>query len=181
MIIKATEDDEFNSASWTQFFGFGSDPKVMQGGILEPMLAVYSPTIKEIAKRCHIEYDAYVQDVETHTVDFVIHTDLFGDIQPGTIAYHVLHMSLTNGGEEVVGFHITHLVSHKQNPVAPLEERIEIIGEPNLTTVTHGLIDYHGEPFSTSAAPSVNLIKQVTEAGPGCQEALDLVVSQPIA
>lgn len=111
--------------------------------------------MKEIARRCHLEYDEYVEEHDIFTADNVIHTLYLGDIQPGTIAAHQFRMMCKKDGKEVAGFHFLHKICDEQNPFPVMEDSYEIFGEPtHLKVIVEGMLNYAGEVFSTSAAPS---------------------------
>lgn len=191
--VNSVEDDMGNPSEWAKAFGYGKDPETFDSSIFTSLFySYYGPTVKEIARRCHLEYDEYVEQCETFTHDKLIQTKYFGDIQPGTIAYHKVSMMCMKDGKEVSGFHITHKVGREQSPIQETENSIIIYGDPNLKVTIDGLTAPKppgadesvfvpgGKPFATSAAPSVNLINTVVEAAPGWVEALDLRATQPI-
>jgi len=192
--INCIEDDMGNPSEWVKVFGYGHDPKTFDPSIFTSLFSsYYGPTVKEVARRCHLEYDEYVEECETFTHDKVIHTKYLGDVNPGTIAYHKVSMMCKKDGKEVSGFHITHKIGREQSPIQENENSIVIYGDPNLKVTIDGLISLKpadsddsvfvagGKPFATSTSPSINLINTVVEAAPGWVDALDLKAAQPIA
>lgn len=180
VIVTGGQDDAYNNAPWVQLFGYGKNPATFDGAALKDMItAYYGPTAMVIADQAGIDYDEYVEDHEIFTTDEELNPRSVGAVKPGTIYAHAFTMRCMKDGKEVTGFHFIHKVCHKVKPEPPMSDKIIIEGEPNMTLSLRGMLD-PVEPFSTSAAPSVNLIPQCVEARPGIVDALDLPASKPV-
>jgi hypothetical protein len=179
VIVTGGEDDSYNFSPWVKMFGYGKDPAAFDSQALKDMItSYYGPATMEIADQVGLAYDDYVEDHEIFTAAIELNPRSVGPVMPGTISAHHFIMRCMKDGEEVTGFHFTHKVCHKLQPEPPIEDKIIIAGEPNLTVSIKGMLS-PVEPFATSAAPSVNLIPQCVEARPGFVNALDLPVSKP--
>lgn len=180
IIVTVGEDDAYNSSPWVRVFGYGKDPEKFNSGPLKNIItSYYGPTAMVIADQAGIEYDEYVEDHEIFTAEVELNPPC-GHVKPGTISAHVFSMRCLKDGKEVTGFHIIHKVCHDIQPEPAIADKIVIEGEPNITVSIDGVLP-HDEAFSTSAAPSVNLIPQCADARPGFEHALDLPVSKPVA
>jgi 2,4-diaminopentanoate dehydrogenase len=180
VIVTGGEDDSYNFSPWVQMFGYGKDLAAFDSGALKDMItSYYGPTTMEIADRVGLEYDEYVEDHEIFSAEVELNPRSIGKVMPGTISAHAFTMRCMKDGKEVTGFHFTHKVCHKIQPHPPIEDKIIIEGEPNMSISIKGMLS-PVEPFATSAAPSVNLIPQCVEARPGFVDALDLPASKPV-
>ncbi len=180
IIVTGGQDDAYNNSPWVNLFGYGKDPAEFNTKELKDLItAYYGPTTMVIADHSGIEYDEYVEDHEVLTTDIELNPRSVGTVKPGTIYAHKFTMRCMKDGKEVTGFHFVHKVCNKIKPEPPIEDKIIIEGEPNMTLSLKGMLDPR-EPFSTSAAPSVNLIPQCVEARPGFVDALELPVSKPV-
>ncbi|MBU1195399.1 MAG: hypothetical protein KKE62_19085 [Proteobacteria bacterium] len=178
--VTGGQDDAYNNAPWVQLFGYGKDPKTFDLSALKDIItAYYGPTTMEIADQVGLEYDEYVEDHEVITAKIELNPKSVGKVMPGTISAHLFTMRCLKKGREVSTFRFVHKVCHKIAPEPPIWDKIIISGEPNMTLSLRGMLD-PVEPFSTSAAPSINIIPQCVEAGPGFINALDLPVSKPV-
>lgn len=180
VVVTGGQDDAYNHSPWVKMFGYGKDPKEFDLGALKDMItSYYGPTAMAIAEKAGLDYDEYVEDHEVFTTETELNPPSCGVVRPGTISAHAFTMRCMKGGKEVTGFHFIHKVCHKTHPHPPMEDKIVIGGEPNITVSLRGMLSPK-EPFSTSAAPSVNLIPQCVEAPPGFVDALDLPASKPV-
>lgn len=178
VIVTGGEDDSFNTSPWVQVFGYGKDPASFNADIIKNIItSYYGPAVMEIADRCGIEYDEYVEEHKTYTSEMELEPPC-GKVMPGTISAHEFIMSCKKDGEEVTGFHFIHKVCHEQQPYPPMQDSYTIYGEPDLKVTIEGMIP-EKEAFATSTAPSVNLIPICVEAEPGWIDALDLPASKP--
>lgn len=179
VIVTGGEDDSYNFSPWVKMFGYGKDPASFDGRALKDMItSYYGPATMEIADKVGLEYDEYVEDHEIFTAAMELNPRSIGKVMPGTISAHHFKMRCLKDGKEVTGFHFTHKVCHKLQPQPPIEDKIILEGEPNVTVSIKGMLS-PVEPFASSAAPSVNLIPQCVEAHPGFVDALDLPASKP--
>ena len=178
VIVTGGQDDSFNTSPWVQVFGYGKDPASFNADIIKNIItSYYGPAVMEIADRCRIEYDEYVEEHKTYTSEMELDPPC-GKVMPGTISAHEFIMSCKKDGEEVTGFHFIHKVCHEQQPYPPMQDSYIIYGEPDLKVTIEGMIP-EKESFATSTAPSVNLIPLCVEAEPGWTDALDLPASKP--
>ena len=69
----------------------------------------YGPTVMEIARRCGIEYDDYVEEHRLFTSKMELNPPC-GKVMPGTISAHEFIMKCLRDGKEVTGFHFIHKV-----------------------------------------------------------------------
>jgi len=180
VILTGGEDDSYNMSPWVQMFGYGKDPQTFDRQALKDMItSYYGPATLVIADHLGLEYDDYVEDHEVFTAAVEMNARSIGKVLPGTISAHRFTMRCMKDGQEVTGFHFVHKVCHKIQPEPPIEDKILIEGEPNISVTLKGMLS-PVEPFASSAAPSVNLIPQCVEARPGFVDALDLPVSKPV-
>ena len=180
VVVTGGEDDSYNFSPWVKMFGYGKDPAAFDSQALKDMItSYYGPATMQIADRVGLKYDQYVEDHEIFTAATELNPRSIGLVKPGTISAHHFKMRCLKDGKEVTGFHFTHKVCHKLQPQPPIEDKIIITGEPNLTVSIKGMLSPI-EPFASSAAPSVNLIPQCVEAKPGFVNALDLPASKPV-
>ena len=179
ILVNSGQDDSNNTAPWVQVFGYGKDPETFNMDALKANVATYyGPTVIEVADRCGLEWDEYVVEHEIITAEVEMNPPC-NKVLPGTISAHLFKMSCLKDGKAVSAFHFVHKVCHDIQPYPPRDTFIEINGEPNLKVAIEGML-YKVEPFSTSAAPSVNLIPQIVEAEPGFKNALEIpLVSLP--
>ncbi len=179
--VTGGQDDAYNNAPWVQYFGYGKDPETFDLGVLKDIItSYYGPTTMEIADQVGLEYDEYVEDHEVFTAEVELNPRSIGKVKPGTISAHLFTMRCLKEGREVTSFNFVHKVCHKIQPNPPISDKIIIEGEPNMVLSLRGMLD-SVEPFSTSAAPSVNMIPQCVNAEPGFINALDLPVSKPVS
>jgi len=179
VIVNGGQDDSFNTSPWVQVFGYGKEKEAFNANLIKDIItSYYGPTVMEIARRCGIEYDEYVEDHKIYTTDVELNPPC-GNVKPGTISAHEFVMSCMKNGEEVTGFHFVHKVCDDIQPEPPMYDGYRLIGEPNLDVTIKGMIPSE-ESFATSTAPSVNLIPQVVKATPGFVDALDLPAAKPV-
>jgi len=178
--VTGGQDDSYNMSPWVNLFGYGKDPATFDISVLKDIItSYYGPTTMEIADRVGLEYDEYLEDHEFFTSDIELEARSIGKVKPGTISAHAFTMRCMKNGKEVTAFRFIHKVCHKTQPNPPFSDTITIKGDPNMTLSLKGMLS-PVEPFSTSAAPSINLIPQCVEAKPGFIDALDLPVSKPV-
>lgn len=178
--VTGGQDDSYNFAPWVHYFGYGKHPEDFDNNVIKDIIAsYYGTTTMVIADHVGLEYDEYVEDHKVFTTQMELEAHSIGKVKPGTIYAHEFTMRCLKDGKEVTSFHFIHKVCHKVQPEPPMADTIRIEGEPNITLSMKGMLSPK-EPFSTSAAPSVNLIPQCVEAKPGFLDALDLPVSKPV-
>ena len=179
LIVTGGQDDSYNTSPWVQVFGYGKDPKDFNGDVIKDIItSYYGPTVMEIARRCGIEYDDYVEEHRLFTSKMELNPPC-GKVMPGTISAHEFIMKCLRDGKEVTGFHFIHKVCHDVQPEPPMADSYTIYGEPDLKVTIEGMIP-GVESFATSTAPSINLIPQCVEAEAGWKDALDLPASKPV-
>lgn len=179
VIVTGGQDDSYNTSPWVQVFGYGKDPEKFQGEVLKDIItSYYGPTVMELARRCGISYDEYIEEHKIYTSEMELNPPC-GKVMPGTISAHEFIMKCVRNNEEVTGFHFIHKVCHDQQPMPDMKDSYTIYGEPELKVTIEGMIP-EKEPYASSTAPSVNLIAQCVEAEPGWKDALDLPASKPI-
>lgn len=178
VLVHSGQDDSNNTAPWVQVFGYGKKPEEFNGEVLKAIVtSYYGPTVIEVAERCGIEYDRYELEHQILTAEVPMNPPC-NKVEVGTISAHIFLMRCMKGDKEVSAFHFVHKVCHDIQPEPPRDSYIQINGEPNLMIRLDGMLTKN-EPFSTSAAPGVNLIPQIVAAAPGFLGALDLPASSP--
>lgn len=179
VIVTGGQDDSYNTSPWVSVFGYGKSVEGYNGQTIKDIItSYYGPTVMEIADRCGLEYDEYREEHKLFTADKELNPPC-GKVLPGTISAHKFIMSCLNKGEVVTSFEFVHKVCNDIAPEPAMADTYTIIGEPTLKVTIEGMIPAI-ESFSTSTAPSVNLIAKCVEAKAGWVDALDLPASTPV-
>ena len=103
LIVTGGQDDSYNTSPWVQVFGYGKDPKDFNGDVIKDIItSYYGPTVMEIARRCGIEYDDYVEEHRLFTSKMELNPPC-GKVMPGTISAHEFIMNFPDGYDTDIG------------------------------------------------------------------------------
>ncbi|CAM2735202.1 hypothetical protein [Erysipelothrix tonsillarum] len=179
IIVHGGQDDQLNTSPWVQVFGYGKTIESFNGDVLKDIItSYYGPTAMVLAEQANIDYDTYEEEHVIHTATMPLDPPC-GHVDVGTISGHEFIMKCMKDGVEVTGFHFVHKVCDDLQKEPIMYDGYHIEGEPTLDIRIEGMIP-NDEPFSSSTAPSVNLIPMVVNAEPGFLKALDLPATKPI-
>ncbi|AKP67189.1 hypothetical protein [Companilactobacillus ginsenosidimutans] len=183
--VQSGEDDWHNTSGWVDVFQYGADidkypkPDSDEDLLAKFIYAYYSSGVYEMADRIGLKYDEFKPQHEVFTAPMDLET-IKGTVKKGTIYGHRFTMALYDNGKEVAALRYVHKVCHKKTPELPINNTIHLEGLPGpVNAEIDGLIPER-EGYVTSAAPAVNLINSVMDAGKvGYVEACDLPVAIP--
>jgi hypothetical protein len=178
--VESGEDDQHNNSSWVKVFGYGCDPSAFPLERLKLGIAsYYCSGVYEMGSRLGFRFDDFKVTHECFTAPEDLHP-VWGTVRKGTICGHRFVMSGYVGGEEKVSLRYVHKICNDVAAEPSIRDHIRIEGMPAaLDMDLKGMMPLD-ESYVTSAAPTVNIIPSVVEAGPGYKQAMDLPVVVPI-
>lgn len=178
--VVSGEDDQLNTSSWLQVFGYGADPATFPAERLKAgIVSYYVSGVYELGDRLGVTFDEMRTSHEVFTAPQDLHP-AWGTVPKGTIYGHRFVMSGIVDGEPKATLEYVHRICADAVEEPRIDDLIHIEGVPSALDVrVTGLMPLD-ESYVTSAAPTVNVIHSVVAAEPGYRQAMDLPVVVPI-
>ena len=180
LTVQSGEDDQDNTSSWVQVFGYGMDTdKFPQDKLKAGIAAYYIAAVYEMGARLGFKFDDVKVSHEVFTAPHDLHTKAFGLVKAGTMMGHRFIMSGYIDGEKKVSLVYVHKICDDVVKEPAIDNHIHIAGIPTIDVEVQNMIPLD-ESYVTSAAPSVDVIPQCVNAHPGYQHVLDQPTMLPL-
>lgn len=180
LTVQSGEDDQDNTSSWVQVFGYGMDPdKFPQDKLKAGIAAYYIAAVYEMGARLGFKFDNVKVSHEVFTAPHDLHTKAFGLVKAGTMMGHRFIMSGYIDSEKKVSLVYVHKICDDVVKEPAIDNHIHIAGIPTIDVEVQNMIPLD-ESYVTSAAPSVDVIPQCVNAQPGYQHVLDQPTMLPL-
>ena len=180
LTVQSGEDDQDNTSSWVQVFGYGMDTdKFPQDKLKAGIAAYYIAAVYEMGARLGFKFDDVKVSHEVFTAPHDLHTKAFGLVKAGTMMGHRFIMSGYIDGEKKVSLFYVHKICDDVVKEPAIDNHIHIAGIPTIDVEVQNMIPLD-ESYVTSAAPSVDVIPQCVNAQPGYQHVLDQPTMLPL-
>lgn len=180
LTVQSGEDDQDNTSSWVQVFGYGMDPdKFPQDKLKAGIAAYYIAAVYEMGARLGFKFDNVKGSHEVFTAPHDLHTKAFGLVKAGTMMGHRFIMSGYIDGEKKVSLVYVHKICDDVVKEPAIDNHIYIAGIPTIDVEVQNMIPLD-KSYVTSAAPSVDVIPQCVNAQPGYQHVLDQPTMLPL-
>ena len=180
LTVQSGEDDQDNTSSWVQVFGYGMDPdKFPQDKLKAGITAYYIAAVYEMGARLGFKFDNVKGSHEVFAAPHDLHTKAFGLVKAGTMMGHRFIMSGYIDGEKKVSLVYVHKICDDVVKEPAIDNHIHIAGIPTIDVEVQNMIPLD-KSYVTSAAPSVDVIPQCVNAQRGYQQVLDQPTMLPL-